>query len=350
MAAAPSLGRADGVREGASSASVATRLYEEHHARVLRYCSFRLASREEGEDAAQSTFLHVFRALERGVVPQSEAGWVFGIAKNVCLERLRARGRRSRRELPQDPQTIASVSAAPEPESDRLRGIGEALGRLPEKQRRAIVLREWRGLSYREIADELGISGPAVETLIFRARRSLAALLEPQQPPKRRRGVAALLDLGSAAAALKSLLAGSGAKLAAAGLATATLAAGAGTVLTVHDGPAQPPSRPAGVDSAAARAPAAEHPRAHALPPATGSERPSEAAPGDRAAPEGRKAPTAPPRAPVVDEVVDVVGQTPLPVEIDPPPLPVDPAGVPGVPSAEGVVEDVGGLVGDALP
>ena len=49
---------------------------------------------------------------------------------------------------------------------------------MPEQQRRAILLREWQGLSYREVAKELDVSQAAVETLIFRARRSLAAGLE----------------------------------------------------------------------------------------------------------------------------------------------------------------------------
>jgi DNA-directed RNA polymerase specialized sigma24 family protein len=60
---------------------------------------------------------------------------------------------------------------------------------MPEQQRRAILLREWQGLSYREISDELELSQSAVETLIFRARRSLAQGLEQPdliKKPKRK--------------------------------------------------------------------------------------------------------------------------------------------------------------------
>ncbi len=60
---------------------------------------------------------------------------------------------------------------------------------MPEQQRRAILLREWQGLSYREIAGELEVSQSAVETLIFRARRSLAQGLEQPdsiKPAKRK--------------------------------------------------------------------------------------------------------------------------------------------------------------------
>jgi RNA polymerase sigma-70 factor (ECF subfamily) len=56
----------------------------------------------------------------------------------------------------------------------RTRGVGEALAALPERQRRALLLREWRRLSYAEIAQELGVPPAAVGPLLYRARRSLA--------------------------------------------------------------------------------------------------------------------------------------------------------------------------------
>jgi hypothetical protein len=101
-------------------------------------------------------------------------------------------------------------------------GLEDALRRMPELQRRAILLREWRGLSYKEIAEELDLSGSAVETLIFRARRSLAELLAGQPAPKRARKYA--LDFGSLAAALKSFVGGGSAVKLAAGLAAVVAA------------------------------------------------------------------------------------------------------------------------------
>ena len=89
-----------------------------------------------------------------------------------------------------------------------LDGLADALARLAPNQQRAILLREWQGLSYREIAHELGVTEAAVETLLFRARRSLARRLD-------RSRVAALGNLGSLAAWAKSLFGGAAAKLAA---------------------------------------------------------------------------------------------------------------------------------------
>ena len=76
-------------------------------------------------------------------------------------------------------------------------GIEEALEKMPENQRRAILLREWQGLSYREISEELDLSQAAVEMLIFRARRALAGALE--QPEKQGKRGGALKAMAAAA-------------------------------------------------------------------------------------------------------------------------------------------------------
>ena len=99
------------------------------------------------------------------------------------------------------------MTPAPSRRADELIGLQEVLERLPETQRRAILLREWQGLSYREIAAELELSQGAVETLIFRARRSLASGLEQPVESKRRR-VARAFDRGNVLAGLKAALIG----------------------------------------------------------------------------------------------------------------------------------------------
>lgn len=224
MAAVPSAGRAD-----RAPADTAGRLYEEYSARVHSYCLYRLGSREEAEDAVQTTFMYAFRGLRRGIVPELEANWIFAIAKNVCLARMRTRGRRKEHELPHDPQTLEEVWAAPERDGGRVGELEEALVRLSPEQRQAILLREWRGLSYREIAAEMDLSLAAVETLIFRARRSLVELLGDAAPACSRRRAVLGLDLASLAAVLKpALTGGTAAKLAAAAatVVTATLVVG----------------------------------------------------------------------------------------------------------------------------
>ena len=137
----------------------------------LRFCLYRLGVPEDAEDAVQVTFLHAFRALDDGTVPRSESAWLRKIAENVCTTRHRSTFRRRRFEMT---VPVDETLAAPE-HDDVVLDFENALRELPPRQRRALLLREWQGLAYAEIASELDVSQSAVETLLFRARRSLRA-------------------------------------------------------------------------------------------------------------------------------------------------------------------------------
>jgi RNA polymerase sigma-70 factor (ECF subfamily) len=183
------------------------RLYEQHGQRVLTFCLRRLRDREEAQDAAQTTFVYVLKALERGVVPRHELAWLLKIAENVCHSSGRALGRRRAVTSSADVTELGAAAESLSAEaSEQLHDLREALEQLPENQRRTVLLREWQGLSYAEIADDLQLSVPAVEALLFRARRAIAAHL--------RRTQSRLLDLGSSLAATRSLLQGGTAKVA----------------------------------------------------------------------------------------------------------------------------------------
>jgi RNA polymerase sigma-70 factor, ECF subfamily len=182
LAAVPSFERTTGIEPPAlASGATTSELFQRFAAQIFGYCLSQLGSREEAEDAVQMTFLNAFRGLQRGVVPQAESAWLFKIAHNVCRSRRRSSWRRGRVEAPNNFEVLQEVMPAREHVGDELIRLGDALAQMPDMQRRAILLREWQGLSYREIGAELELSQSAVETLIFRARRTLAAGLE--QPP-----------------------------------------------------------------------------------------------------------------------------------------------------------------------
>jgi RNA polymerase sigma-70 factor (ECF subfamily) len=203
----------------------AEELFTEHSRRIYAYCLRQLGSREEAEDAVQATYLNACRSLLAGFEPEIAQAWLFKVAQNVCLTRQRSTWRRRRIERPGDIQEIEELIPSPHEPGDELLGIDEALASLPEQQQRAILLREWQGLSYREVAAEMGITQGAVETLIFRARRSLAAALEaPAQPKSRRARLAHAFDGGAALASLKAALSGSLSTSVATGLAVAASA------------------------------------------------------------------------------------------------------------------------------
>jgi RNA polymerase sigma factor (sigma-70 family) len=205
---------------------LAEELFNEHHRRIYLYCLRQLGSPEEAEDAVQATYLNACRSLKDGFEPEAAQAWLFKVAHNVCLTRRRSSYRRARVEGPQDLQAVQDVVAAPETSGDELFGLDEALAGLPEQQRNAILLREWQGLSYREVATKLGVTQAAVETLIFRARRSLANSLE--RPVQRRRRFVHSLNAGALVSSLKTLIVGN----VAASVATAVAVAASATALT----------------------------------------------------------------------------------------------------------------------
>jgi RNA polymerase sigma factor (sigma-70 family) len=193
-----------------------------------------LGSREEAEDAVQTTFMNAFRGLSRGIVPELESAWLFKIAHNVCLSRRRSSWRRGRIEAPNNFEVLQEVIPGREAIGDELIRLQDVLEEMPENQRRAILLREWQGLTYREISTELGVTQAAVETLIFRARRALAQGLEQDADTWKRR-LRRGADVGGAIACIKALLGGGGAaavKVAATALAIGTAAVAATTQIT----------------------------------------------------------------------------------------------------------------------
>ncbi len=225
MAVAPEASRVD---LAADASETAEQLFQEHAGWIYGYCLRLLRSPEEAEDALQTTYLNACRSLGGGTRPQVGSAWLLRIAQNVCFARLRSSGRRGRLESLQDTSFLEETVAAPERSPDELIGLTDALCSIPERQREAILLREWQGLSYSEVGAHLGLSQSAVETLIFRARRSLAGALEDPGKRGRRRKALHAFDLAGLAAALKGLFAGaSGVK------AVAVLTVAAATTATV---------------------------------------------------------------------------------------------------------------------
>jgi RNA polymerase sigma-70 factor (ECF subfamily) len=169
----------DPVRPVAAPAEITRRVEELYtaHVRLVRsICRSLLRDRNEAEDAVQQTYLSAQRALTNGSSPREPAAWLAVIARNECLARVRER---MREPLPVDAEPTefgadAYASAVSRYEVATLR---EALADLPRAQREAILLRELRGLSYDEVARALSVTTGAVESLIFRARRTLQVKL-----------------------------------------------------------------------------------------------------------------------------------------------------------------------------
>jgi RNA polymerase sigma factor (sigma-70 family) len=150
------------------------RIYRRHVGDVYRYALTVLRNPSDAEDVTQTTFLNAYRAFTRGERPRNAQNWLIAITHNVCRQRFRQSLRRPE-EVEYD-DGIGEVTA--EDDGPSAEDIQRALGQLAFNQRAALVMRELEGRSYAEIAEILGTSVAAVETLIFRARRALREQLE----------------------------------------------------------------------------------------------------------------------------------------------------------------------------
>jgi RNA polymerase sigma factor (sigma-70 family) len=151
------------------------RLYARHAAEVRRYVQMVLRNRNDAEDVVQQTFLKALRALQQGVRPEKPRQWLFAIAHNECRMIFR---QASRRPIEVDLESAGEISARGGSDAISADSIREALGQLAPNQRAALVMRELDDRSYAEIAETLGVTESAVETLLFRARRALREQLE----------------------------------------------------------------------------------------------------------------------------------------------------------------------------
>ena len=181
------------------AAALACSLFTRHQRRIYRLCLIRLGSRQDAEDALQQTFVNALKALQAGVRPHAEAAWLLEIARNVCLERHRSSSRQALHEFAACPDDLDNLPSPSPPPADQALEVCAALE----------LLREWRGLSYREVAVALQLSQSAAEALLFRARRSLARALDDT---KRLRGA---LNLGNLLASHRAFFSGAAAKTAA---------------------------------------------------------------------------------------------------------------------------------------
>jgi RNA polymerase sigma factor (sigma-70 family) len=222
------------------------RLYRSYARDVYRYSLAVLRNPADAEDITQTTFLNAYRAYQRGEEPIRPKHWLIKIAHNACRTR-HLRAVRRPQEVPFE-ETIAAIPV-PAEETPRLEELLEALGRLPFNQRAALVMRELEGRSYAEISETLEVSVAAVETLIFRARRTLrrdrsllGVLGSVQLPPS----LAGLFGGGGGAGAVAGggLAVGSGLLVKAALVVAAGVVAGAigpvvGARVTHHGKPAE---------------------------------------------------------------------------------------------------------------
>jgi RNA polymerase sigma-70 factor (ECF subfamily) len=145
---------------------------------VFRFCRRMLMSDEDAGDATQETLVKVIRNLDRYDPERSFATWIFGIARNTCIDEHR---RRKRRSWDEAGELVDMASPSPLQDASRLQQadlLEQALGELPPMYREILVLYHFEHRKYTEIATILELPLGTVMNRIFRARKKLRTLYE----------------------------------------------------------------------------------------------------------------------------------------------------------------------------
>ena len=149
--------------------------------------AYRVIGREEdARDVCQETFLRAFRALPGFKGQAKFSSWVYRIALNLCRDWMRRQRRTPTVQMPEgaDPEELAAQGGPAESIEDlvarreRSAVVAEAMALLPEEQRTAIVLKEYHGMTFQEIADLQGCPLSTVKTRLYQGLSVLRRHLE----------------------------------------------------------------------------------------------------------------------------------------------------------------------------
>ena len=159
------------------------KLVNRHLGRVVRVAIRILGSRSEAEDAAQEVFIRIWRSApdwkNSGNSGAKFTTWMHRVVVNLCVDLIRKKKHDSWEEVPE--QEDDSPSADEHISAQQTAGkVRAALKALPERQRTAMVLNFYEGLSNKEAAEAMGISVKALESLLVRARKTLREHLEDE--------------------------------------------------------------------------------------------------------------------------------------------------------------------------
>lgn len=155
-------------------------VYALHAPLVFRLCRRVLPTREDAEDATMEIFLKARVKLSQFDPERPFAPWLYRLAANQCWDELRRRRSRPERDAPMgDIETTAPGPVDALDAEEQRQKVRRALARLEERARLALVMRYYAELSYREMAEVLGVTPSFVGVVLLRARHALRrALLE----------------------------------------------------------------------------------------------------------------------------------------------------------------------------
>jgi RNA polymerase sigma-70 factor (ECF subfamily) len=179
------------VRDG--DAAAFEELVLRYQNRLLTVLEHLVGNREQAEDLAQDVFVRVFKARERYQPEARFSTWLFTIANNVASNALRSRSRRREVGVPEGngsdsaPMALDQLAKAASgflptrnlDKAEQAEMVRHAVAALSERQRMALLLAKFEGMSYQDIAQTMNLSVQAIKSLLSRARVNLKEILTP---------------------------------------------------------------------------------------------------------------------------------------------------------------------------
>ncbi len=151
---------------------------ERYYGRVYNLCCSFVRDRDEACDLAQDVFVKLLGRIDSFRGEADLSTWIYRIGVNTCIDALRKSKRRATEPFDERCHDTARADDFTE-KAAVSEMVRDALMGLPVKYRTVVILREFEGRSYREIADVLGCSVGTVESRLFRARELLKRILHP---------------------------------------------------------------------------------------------------------------------------------------------------------------------------
>lgn len=160
-------------RVGQDSRAALGVLVQRHQAKVVGL-AFRFLGRwDVAEDVAQDVFVRVWRAAATFRPEAQFTTWLYRLTANLCWDRRRQAARELRLRTTAPTPGSADPPSATLESQDRIARVRQAVAELPDRQRLAIILHRYQGLSHNEIADATGWSQSAIESCLVRAYENL---------------------------------------------------------------------------------------------------------------------------------------------------------------------------------
>jgi len=160
-----------------------THLIEKWHARIYRFAYRFFADADEARDITQKTFIKMYQSVKTLENPEKFSSWIYRIANNLCLDELKRAGRRKSTSLEAYLEQSGGLEGdAPAPDAElQNKELGtilqKALLTLPDEQRTVIILKEYEGLKFREIADILEEPESTVKSRLYYGLKSTRRVL-----------------------------------------------------------------------------------------------------------------------------------------------------------------------------